>query len=113
MDIILLLRLHRLYKMTGRLPVNEEYCKVIQFFEDLFEGLIIEPILDEHPTDLFYHKNGIVYMAQDSENGVLWCKWKGYRVFLRSDIGLNRADTQDVIQTMVSEYTKREVEIPC
>ena len=112
MDTTLLLRLHRLYKMTGRLPVEGKYCKVIQFFEDLFDGLIIEPDLVKHPTDLFYHKNGITYMRQSSEYGMLWCKRDGYWVFFYDEIGLNYDDAQLVIQTMVSEHTNRKVETP-
>jgi hypothetical protein len=85
---------------------------VIQFFEDLFDGLIIEPILAEHPTDLFYHKNGITYMRQDSKYGVLKCKYSGYWGVLHDKIGIKYSDIQTVIQTMVSEHTKRKVEAP-
>ena len=112
MDIILLLRLHKLHRLTGRLPVDGKYCEVIQFFEGLFDGLIIEPDLDKHPTDLVYHKNGITYMRQDSKNGSLRCRTGGYWGFFEYGIGLNYFDTQDVIQSMVSEHTKRKVETP-
>ena len=112
MDNIILLRLHRLYRLTGRLPVDGKYCKVIQFFEDFFDELIIEPNLVKHPTDLFYHKNGITYMRQDSKYGWLWCIWDGYWKFFYDEIGLTHDETQTVIQTVVSEHTKRKVETP-
>ena len=106
-------RLHKLHRLTGRLPVNEKYCAIIRFFEDFFDGLIIEVDLDEHPTDLVYHKNGTRYMRQCSQNGRLWCIYDGYWAFFENEIGLNYADTQDVVQTMMSVHTKRNVETPC
>ena len=111
MDKILLLRLHRLYKMTGRLPVEGKYCRVIQYFEGLFDGLVIEPFLDKHPTDLFYHKKGTIYMRQNSERGELRCKYYDYWTFFY-EIGIAHGDIETVIQCMVSEHTKREVETP-
>ena len=112
MNSLRLLRLHKLHRLTGRLPVNEKYCAVIQFFEDFFDGLIIEPFLEAHPTDLVYHKNGIRYMRQDSTNVLLWCERPNYWLFFYDEIGLNYDNTQLVIQTMVSEHTNREVETP-
>jgi len=51
-------------KLTG------DYKKIDDFFNELFDGLE-EYERVESPGDIFFRKNDIIYMRQDSKNKVL------------------------------------------
>jgi hypothetical protein len=85
--------------------------KVKKFFEDIFNGLE-EHESDDYPGDIFYRKNDITYMWQDTKNEILWCSYKDLWSFFETESGYNRNETSNLIQGMVGMYLNIKVFTP-
>ena len=82
--------------------------KVYDFFNELFNGLK-EHESDEHSGDIFFRKNDIIYIHQDSKNKVLWCSHMHIWSFFVTEFGYNYNEITNLIQGMLELYLKRKV----
>jgi hypothetical protein len=88
--------------------LSPEAQKVKDFFENLFDGLE-EFEIDEYPGDIFFRKNGKIYMQQDSKNERLWCSNEDIWSFFKTEFEYNYNEISELIQNMLEIHLKRNV----
>jgi hypothetical protein len=97
-------------KLTGE-PLTGDAKKIDDFFVELFDG-IEECESDNYPGDIFFRKNDIIYMRQDSKNERLWCSYKFIWSFFESEFGYNYNEMSNLIQGTMGLHLKRKVFTP-
>jgi hypothetical protein len=97
----------KLSKALG-IKLEGDAKKVDDFFNDLFDGLE-EYENDKYPGDIFFRKNDITYMQQDSKNERLWCSYNHIWSFFESEFGYKDNEISNLIQGVVGLHLKRKV----
>jgi len=92
-------------KLTG------DHKKIDDFFNELFDGLE-EYERSGYSGDIFFEKNGIIYMRQDSKKEILWCSHKYIWLFFNLEFRYNYKEISNLIQGMVGLHLKRKIFIP-
>jgi len=85
--------------------------KVNDFFINLLDG-IEEYISDKYPGDIFFRKNGIIYMKHDSKNKRLWCSHEHIWSFFETEFGYKYEEISQLIQSMLEIHLNQKVSTP-
>ena len=111
MDYKYILRDIKLSKLT-EIPMSTEASKLVKFWGELWADMKVQIDTEKGEIKCWKDDYDYYYFRQDGKNENLWCD--RYRVwsFFRCDLGLEYAETQELIQFMVDKTLNCEVSTP-
>ena len=109
MDYKYILRDIKLSKFTDT-PMSDEVAKLIEFWNDLWCDM--EVSIDADKGEIRCWKDDLYYIRQEGKNNHLMCYYYKVWAFFKEELGLDYAETQNLIQYMVDTILNCKVNTP-
>ena len=102
----------KLTKILGDDKLSGDAKKFINFFENVFNGLVQE-VSEDKPHHLHFYKmvegRLIIYIQEDSINKITWCSYQRVWSFFEEEFNYNYQEIKELTHAMLEMHLKRKV----